>query len=156
MSLLNKIQQVRKTLAARAAARAAVGQRRLREGGFNLIEIMIVLAIISMLMGAAGFGGFALLEKARRKETRNMMHQIENALVQFQTEGSETCPSALTDLVTKKILNKEPKDGWGRPYIFKCPGEHGNEIDLTSLGKDGKEGTADDMHSWEDDEAPKK
>jgi general secretion pathway protein G len=151
MSLRTKFKAIREMLRSRAARRG----RARKQGGFNLIEIMIVLAIISMLMGAAGFGGFALLEKARKKETRNMMHQIENALVQFQTEGSETCPPALTELVTRKILNKEPKDGWGRPFQFKCPGEHGNEIDLVSLGKDGKEGTADDIRSWEEDEVKK-
>lgn len=125
--------------------------RRRREGGFNLIEIMVVLTIISMLMGAVGFGAFAMLEKARKKETRNTMKTIENAVVQWQTESSEPCPPNLQELATRKILSKEPKDGWGRPLVFKCPGDHGSEIDLTSLGKDGKEGTADDIKSWEED-----
>ena len=40
-------------------------------------------------------------------------------------------------------------------FQFKCPGEHNNEIDLVSLGKDGKEGTADDIKSWEDDDLKK-
>ena len=136
------------------AARRTRGARR-RQGGFNLIEIMVVLTIISMLMGAVGFGAFAMLEKARKKETRNIMHSIENALVQWQTESTDSCPPSLNEMVTKKILNKDPKDGWGRPFTFKCPGEHNNEIDLVSLGKDGKEGTADDIKSWEDDDLKK-
>ncbi len=120
--------------------------------GMTLTEIMIVLAIIGMIMGAAAFTGFAQLEKSRQKETRIQMRQVEGALVQWQTESSDPCPSALTDLVAKKILTKEPKDGWGHPFIFKCPGEHNNDIDLTSKGKDGKEGTEDDIHSWDDNE----
>lgn len=153
MTLLNKLRTLRNLLAERRARRGDAGRRR--EAGYTLTEIMIVLAIISLLMGAAGFGAFAALDKARRKETRNMFHQIENALVQYQTESSEPCPPSLTDLVTKKILNKEPKDGWGHPFQFKCPGEHGNEIDLISFGKDGKEGTADDLRSWEEEETKK-
>jgi general secretion pathway protein G len=79
------------------------------------------------------------------------MKTIENAIVQWQTESSDSCPPNLQELSTRKILNKEPKDGWGRPFVFKCPGEHGSEIDLVSLGKDGKEGTADDIKSWEEE-----
>jgi hypothetical protein len=30
-------------------------------------------------------------------------------------------------------------DPWGRPYIYRCPGQHG-EFDLLSYGADGKEG----------------
>jgi general secretion pathway protein G len=52
--------------------------------------------------------------------------------------------------VTEKILKKDPKDGWLHPFTFKCPGEHG-DIDLVSKGKDGKEGTEDDIKSWEED-----
>lgn len=128
---------------------------RHRQAGYNLVEIMIVMAIIGMLMSAAGFGGFAMLERSRRKETRRMMHTIEQALVTWQAEGGESCPPALTSLVEKKFLTKEPKDGWGHSFQFKCPGEHNNEIDLVSLGKDGKEGTTDDIKSWEEEETKK-
>jgi general secretion pathway protein G len=124
--------------------------RRAGERGFSLTEIMIVLAIISLIMGAAAFTGFAQLEKAKMKETKTQMRQIESALVQWQADSNETCPGALSELVTKKILNKEPKDGWNKAFIVKCPGEHG-EIDLVSRGKDGKEGTEDDIKSWEDE-----
>lgn len=91
----------------------------------------------------------AMLERARVKETRNIMHSIENALVQWQTESTDACPHSLSVFVEKKILNRDPKDGWGRPFWFKCPGEHGNEIDLMSFGPDGQQGTADDLKSWE-------
>lgn len=91
----------------------------------------------------------AMLVLARVKETRNIMHSIENALVQWQTESTDSCPPSLSVFVEKKILNRDPKDGWGRPFWFKCPGEHGNEIDLMSFGPDGQEGTADDLKNWE-------
>lgn len=124
--------------------------RRIAERGFNLTEIMIVLAIISLIMGAAAFTGFSQLEKAKVKETRTQMRQVESAIVQWQADSNESCPQTLSELVQKKILNKEPKDGWGRPFLFRCPGEHG-EVDLVSKGKDGKEGTEDDIRSWEDE-----
>ena len=140
---------------------AVIDERRRRRGknaqaGYSLAEILIVMAIISMLMGAAGFVGVRVLDNSRKKETRNMMRQIENALTAWQAEGGEPCPNSLADLSAKKILNKEPKDGWGQAFIFKCPGDHGNEIDLTSKGKDRKENTEDDIHSWDDDSGTKK
>jgi general secretion pathway protein G len=33
-----------------------------------------------------------------------------------------------------------PLDPWGKPYIYKTPGEKGGDFDLLSLGKDGQPG----------------
>ena len=43
-----------------------------------------------------------------------------------------------------------PADPWGRPYIYQQPGEHG-ELDLSSLGSDGRPGgtgDAADISNW--------
>jgi general secretion pathway protein G len=40
-----------------------------------------------------------------------------------------------------------PMDPWGRPYVYKSPGDHG-PFDLFSVGADGIEGTADDITNW--------
>lgn len=144
-------QRLGRALAALRLRHARRGSAR-RERGFNLIEIMVVLTIISMLMGAVGFGAFAILERARKKETRNVMKTVENAMTMWQMENTtDPCPPNLSELAKKANLSKEPKDAWGRPFVFKCPGDHGTEIDLTSLGKDGREGTPDDIKSWEED-----
>lgn len=125
-------------------------RRRQTQRGFSLTEIMIALAIISLIMGAAAFTGFSQLKKARVSQTQNMMREIEGALTQWQAESGETCPTSLNVLVQSKILKKEPKDGFGEPFLFKCPGEHNNDIDLISRGPDKKEGTEDDIRSWEE------
>jgi len=31
-----------------------------------------------------------------------------------------------------------PKDPWGRPYVYKFPGQHGT-YDIVSLGPEGRE-----------------
>jgi general secretion pathway protein G len=44
-----------------------------------------------------------------------------------------------------------PMDPWGRPFLYKYPGDHGDEPDLKSLGADGQEGgeaDAADIVSW--------
>jgi|WetSurMetagenome_2_1015567.scaffolds.fasta_scaffold394043_1 general secretion pathway protein G len=47
----------------------------------------------------------------------------------------------------KKIV---PLDLWGRPYRYRCPGEHNpDSYDLWSDGPDGTEGTDDDVVNWQ-------
>lgn len=142
-----------RAVALRPSRRAKPSRVRRVEGGFSLTEIMIALAIVSLVMGGAAVVAFGQFEKARKKETITMIHKVKDAVLQWRMDSTgEQCPGSLNDLVTAKILNKEPKDGWGKPFVMKCPGEHDTDgIDLLSFGKDGKEGTADDIKSWEDD-----
>ena len=44
-----------------------------------------------------------------------------------------------------------PKDPWGHDYVYKFPGEHGDEPDIVCLGADGQpggEGLNADIVSW--------
>jgi general secretion pathway protein G len=44
-----------------------------------------------------------------------------------------------------------PNDPWGRPYLYKSPGEHG-PYDLSSLGADGNpggDGENQDFTNWQ-------
>jgi general secretion pathway protein G len=40
-----------------------------------------------------------------------------------------------------------PADPWGKPYLYRNPGQHG-DYDLYSTGADGTEGDDDDICSW--------
>jgi len=43
-----------------------------------------------------------------------------------------------------------PSDPWGRPYVYRFPGQHGT-YDIVSYGADGQEGgtgAASDVTSW--------
>ena len=127
-------------------------RRRLRRAqrGMTLIEIMVVVAIISMLMGTVAVGAFSQLEKSKVKNAKMVIKAVEQALVAYQTDNTDSCPKIISDLYTQKYLTKEPKDPWGEPLVFKCPGEHNKDgADLVSKGKDKQEGTADDVKSWE-------
>lgn len=129
------------------------GRLRRRMRGMTLVEIMVVVAIIGMLMGTVGVYAYGRLEKARVSDTKMVIHSVEQALVHYQTDNSEGCPKSLSELQTQKYLTKEPKDAWGSPLIFVCPGTHNpDSADITSLGKDkkeGGEGTNADIHSWD-------
>lgn len=151
-ALASLMRNVGRALRREHRADAAIEGRA--EGGYTLTEIMIALAIVSMMLGGAAVYAFGQFEKARKKETINMMRKIKDGVLQWRMDatGGEQCPSGLADLVTSKVFNKEPKDGWGRQFVFKCPGDHDTDgVDLVSFGKDGKEGTADDIKSWDEE-----
>jgi general secretion pathway protein G len=115
----------------------------------TLIEIMVVVAIIGMLMGTVGVYAFGRLEKAKITDAKLVIKNVEQALVHFQTDNTDSCPKSLSDLYTQKYLTKDPLDPWGQPLVFKCPGQHNTDgADITSKGKDKQEGTADDINSW--------
>jgi prepilin-type N-terminal cleavage/methylation domain-containing protein len=64
------------------------------QGGFTLIEVAIVLAIVSLLMGM-GIQAFSRsLDNAKIKTTNERMDQIESAIVQFAIQNSYLpCPA---------------------------------------------------------------
>lgn len=135
-----------------AAARAALrGQR-----GMTLLEIMIVLAIIALVMGfLVGPRVLASFQESKGKVAAMMVQQFANqAYPQWVSSNpSESCPKDLSEL-TKYMNKKDTKDPWGKEFIMLC-GDKAPEGATTgfavmSLGEDGKEGTADDIKSWEE------
>src|SRR5437588_11858319 len=74
--------------------------------GMTLVEIMVVVAIIGMLMGTVGVYAYGRLEKARVNDTKMVIHNVEQALVHYQTDNTDGCPKSLGDLVTQKYMAK--------------------------------------------------
>lgn len=121
--------------------------------GMTLIEIMVVVAIISLLMGTVGVVAFRRYQKAKLTNAKQIIANVQQALGHYRLESNEDCPSDVKDLYTKKYLSKEPRDPWGEDLVFKCPGEHDTEgADIFSKGPDKQEGTDDDIVSWDDGE----
>jgi general secretion pathway protein G len=125
-------------------------RRRRRTRGMTLVEIMVVVAIIGMIMGAVAVGAMSQLEKAKVKNTKMIIHNVQEALVHYATDNTDSCPKGLGELVSQKYLNKDPKDDWGQPLMYVCPSTHGGDsADVWSKGKDKQDGTQDDIRSWE-------
>jgi general secretion pathway protein G len=123
---------------------------RRREAGLMLIEILVVVAIIGLIMGTVGVMAFRHYRDAQVKQTKMTIHNTQAALTTFRLNHAELCPSSLDELVRLKFLDKPPRDAWNKPLSFRCPSEHEKEgADLVSLGGDQKEGTDDDIKSWE-------
>ena len=132
--------------------------------GFTLIEIMIVVIIIAALaaMVVPRLGGRT--EQARISIAEaDINSNIGTGLKLYELDNGNypTTEQGLNALLSKPssspvptnwngpYLEKKPIDPWKNPYQYKCPGTHNvNGYDLWSNGKDGVEGTADDVTNW--------
>ncbi|MFH1132160.1 MAG: type II secretion system protein GspG [Pseudomonadota bacterium] len=118
--------------------------------GMTLIEIMVVIAIIGMLVGTVAVVAVSRMKKARIVNTKQIITTVKNALQEYSLDHPDPCPKDLKVLYEERLINKEPKDAWGRELIFICPGEHDKDsADISSGGEDRKDGTEDDINSWE-------
>jgi len=138
-----------KTLRTRLARSLARAHR-----GMTLLEIMIVLAILALVMGLlVGPKVMAAFGDSKKKTTTIKLNQYANeAYPQWSANHPDKqCPEKLMDL-NEQMNSKDINDSWGRPIKMFCgpnlpPGVKG--LGVMSAGEDGKEGTEDDLKSWE-------
>ncbi|OGP73765.1 MAG: type II secretion system protein GspG [Deltaproteobacteria bacterium RBG_16_49_23] len=134
------------------------------ERGFTLIEIMIVIIIIGLMAGLVAPRLMDKLTQAKHKAAKAQVALYGTALDTFRLDVGRypTTEEGLKVLREKPpgvemwkgpYLSKEVAlDPWGKPYIYKSPGEHG-DYDLLSFGLDGVEGGEgenQDVMSWKD------
>jgi len=85
-----------------------------------------------------------------RKNTKIVIHTVQEAIVHYRADNTEQCPPSLETLVVERYLARAPRDEWKQPLRFTCPGSHAPDTaDVTSAGRDRRFGTADDIRSWD-------
>lgn len=139
----------------------AIATRRLKgsvkgaDRGMTLIEILVVLAIISLILGGVGVMAFGQLDTAKIKNCKNQVGEIQGFVELYMLQKNDKCPKDVADLRAAGVINKASKDPWGKDYIITCPGSKGAKSDVLSWGPDQTAGTEDDISTLDDDDKDK-
>ena len=145
--------------------RTCLGAAQKGQGGFSLIEILLVVVIIGtlaamMIPRISGRSDQARIAAAKADVNVNIptalkLYELDNGFFPVTEQGL----SALIKKPTTQpapanwngpYLEKATIDPWGRPYQYLSPGTHRpHDYDLNSAGKNaGQEKTDDDITNW--------
>jgi len=139
-------------------------ENKKRREGFTLIELLIVMVILGLLAALVGPRMFGKVGSSKLKAAKAQISLLETALDTYRLDVGKypTTDQGLEVLRTKPsdvekwdgpYLPKDvPMDPWGKPYVYRSPGEHG-DFDIISYGADGRqggEGEDSDVVSWKD------
>lgn len=120
--------------------------------GFTLLELLVVMAIIGLLASYVAPRYFDQLGKSETKAARAQLDALNKALAAYRLDVGHFPSSAQSLRALVDRPNDEPKwagpylsrdlpaDPWGRPYIYRQPGDGGHDYELMTLGKDGQVG----------------
>lgn len=125
-----------------------LGNPRNAQGGFSLIEIILVVVLIG---GIVAFAATRILgggDRARVNLAKAQVQTLAEKVHQYEMDTG-TLPNALGDLVTQPggasgwlgpyAKYAELRDPWNTPYEFATPG-NSQPFDIVSYGADRKPG----------------
>ena len=124
---------------------------------FTLVEMLVVLAIISLLAGVVVLNIAPQLLAGSQGKAKAQLQVFSTALQAYRTDNGRypTREQGLEALVQKPTrppiparypdagyLNSRtlPLDPWGAPYIYLIPGRAGEAFEVLTYGADGEEG----------------
>lgn len=136
------------------------------EGGFTLIEIMVVVVILGILAALVAPNVISRIDDAQINRAKQDIRAIESALQLYRLDNFRypTTDQGLEALVNQPAdpsirnwraggyLDKVPVDPWGTPYQYVYPGQSGvGDFDVFTLGadaRDGGDGINGDIGNW--------
>jgi general secretion pathway protein G len=121
--------------------------------GFTLMEMILVLAIISTLLGLVIFKMVNVTEDANITKAKADIKAMDTNLLRYKTRNGRlpTQAEGLEIMTTKGASQLVKPEGiidpWAHPYQYRNPGKvNPSGYDVYSMGPDGQDGTADDIY----------
>jgi len=124
--------------------------------GLTLIELIVVMIVIGLLAGLVAPQILGRVSDAKVTSARVQIELLGSALENYRLDNGlyPTTAQGLAALRAKPAGAPEPRnwrgpylrkavpqDPWGRPYIYRSPGESDrSSFDLLTLGRDGLKG----------------
>lgn len=139
-----------------------IGKNKSSISGFTLLELLVVMVIIGLLAAYVAPKYFAQIGKSEVKTAAAQIDALGKALDQYRLDVGHypttdqglaalfVAPANETGWNGPYLQKKVPLDPWGKPYLYKQPGDHG-DYDLWSYGKDGQPGGTGenaDLTNW--------
>jgi general secretion pathway protein G len=138
-------------------------RRRRSRAGITLIEMLVVMMIMALFVALVAPNVLKKSDTARVTASRAQIHNFQTALGAYKLDtgifpSSEQGLQALrvkpegVDLWAGPYVQQDiPKDAWGHDFVYKYPGDHGDEPDIVCYGADGQpggDGLNADIVSW--------
>jgi len=130
--------------------------KRDRDGGFTLVELLVVLVILSLIMGLVGPRVLGYLSDARARSAKLQIDSLGAALDLFYLDaGRYPSQSEGLEVLVRRPANVDswngpylkqlelPLDPWGNAYVYKASAQNAS-FQIISFGSDGREGGSDD------------
>lgn len=131
--------------------------------GFTLVEMVLVLGIVALLVGAGIVSLVGVLDVGKEKRVQGDLNTITAAMRAYETQNMflPSTDQGVMALVEQPSSRPVPKnwrpflkkmllDPWGNPYHYKRPGTRDKGgFDVYSAGPDGLPDTGDDIGNWD-------
>jgi general secretion pathway protein G len=125
--------------------------------GFTFIELMVVIVILGLLAMVVFPSYLRRVDDAKITAAKVQIKSLESGLKMFYLDNGfyPSTEQGLKALIEKPTTGRIPekwreggyldkpsipKDPWGNDYIYLSPGRNGEDYEIISYGRDGKEG----------------
>ncbi len=137
--------------------RPSTSSARRARGGFTLVEILVVIAIISLLAGVVLLNVAPQMGLGSQAAAKSQIQVFSSAIDTYRMAHGRypTQQQGLEALVRKPSQEPVPEnypdggylngrniplDPWKRPYVYLCPGRQNEPFEILSYGADGEPG----------------
>ncbi len=147
----------------------------IRNPGFTLVELLVVVAILGILAGLVTAGAQAARRRAAVTKTKVMIASLETEIAMYESDmgaypetGNANLVTALQDdpgdahwggpyheFKAEELKDGELVDAWGQPYVYVsvnggAPEHRTRSFDIYSLGQNAQDeaGGGDDLVNW--------